>query len=109
MAYHSLRHLLRIFLLTQMRAGCPDTRRSISGYAIYLGDNLVSWRSKKQPTVSRSSCESEYRALASTAAEVKWLCHLLRDLKVNVPSTPLLLCDNQSAIFLAANPVSHNR
>ncbi|KAF5448208.1 hypothetical protein F2P56_028764 [Juglans regia] len=90
-------------------AGCLDTRRSISGYVIYLGDNLVSWRSKKQPTVSRSSCESEYRALVSTAAEVKWLGHLLRDLKVISSSSPLLFCDNQSSIFLVANPVSHSR
>uniref|UniRef100_A0A2N9GUK4 Reverse transcriptase Ty1/copia-type domain-containing protein n=1 Tax=Fagus sylvatica TaxID=28930 RepID=A0A2N9GUK4_FAGSY len=62
-------------------AGCPDTRRSTSGYSINLGDNLVSWSAKKQPTVSRSSCESEYRALALTAAEIVWLTHLLRDLK----------------------------
>ncbi|XP_058070005.1 uncharacterized mitochondrial protein AtMg00810-like [Magnolia sinica] len=51
-------------------AGCPNTRRSTSGYSIYLGDNLVSWSAKKQPTVSRSSCKSEYRALAFIAAEV---------------------------------------
>jgi hypothetical protein len=90
-------------------AGCPDTRCSTSGYSIYLGDNLVSWSAKKQPTVSRSSCESEYRALALTAAEILWLTHLLRDLKVSHSQPPLLLCDNKSAIFLSSNPVSHKR
>jgi hypothetical protein len=90
-------------------AGCPDTRRSTSGYSIYLGDNLVSWSAKKQPTVSRSSCEFEYRALALTAAEIVWLTHLLRDLKVSHSQSPLLLCDNKSAIFLSSNPVSHKR
>lgn len=89
--------------------GCPNTRRNISSYAIYLGDNLVSWHSKKQPTVSCSSCESDYWALASTAAEVKSLSHLLHDLKVTFYASPILLCDNQSSIFLAANLVSHSR
>ncbi|RVW78751.1 Retrovirus-related Pol polyprotein from transposon RE1 [Vitis vinifera] len=90
-------------------AGCPDTRRSTSGYSIYLGNNLVSWSAKKQPTVSRSSCEFEYRALAMTAAKLLWLTHLLHDLKVPIPQQPLLLCDNKSAIFLSSNPVSHKR
>ena len=80
-------------------AGCLDTRRSTSGYSIYLGNNLVSWSAKKQPTVSRSSCESEYRALATTAAKLLWVTHLLHDLKVPISQQPLLLSDNKSVIF----------
>ncbi|XP_022874276.1 uncharacterized protein LOC111393111 [Olea europaea var. sylvestris] len=90
-------------------AGCPDTQRSTSGYSIYLGDNLVSWSAKKQPTVSRSSCELEYRALAPIATEVLWLEHLLRDLCVSTTNCPLFLCDNKSAVFLSSNPVTHKR
>ena len=90
-------------------AGCSDTRRSTSGYSIFLSNNLVSWSAKKQPTVSRSSCESEYHALALTVAEVLWLTHLLRDLRVTLTHWPLLLCDNKSAIFLSSNLVSHKR
>ncbi|KAD3641247.1 hypothetical protein E3N88_30471 [Mikania micrantha] len=61
-------------------ARCIETRRSTYGYSIFFGGNLVSWSAKKQPTVSRSSCESEYRAMANTAAEIIWITHLLREL-----------------------------
>jgi len=61
-------------------AGCPDSRRSTSGNCVYLGDNLVSWSSKRQTTVSRSSAEAEYRAVAHAVAEKCWLRQLLQEL-----------------------------
>ena len=69
----------------------------------------MSWSAKKQPMVSRSSCESEYRAMANTAAELMWVTHLLRELHALPPGSPTLLCDNQSALFLTQNPVAHKR
>ncbi|XP_019415471.1 PREDICTED: uncharacterized protein LOC109326970 [Lupinus angustifolius] len=61
---------------------CLDTRKSISGYCMFLGNSLISWKSKKQNIVSRSSSEAEYCALASASCEVQWLTYLLRDFKV---------------------------
>uniref|UniRef100_A0A2N9FTN5 Integrase catalytic domain-containing protein n=1 Tax=Fagus sylvatica TaxID=28930 RepID=A0A2N9FTN5_FAGSY len=90
-------------------AGCPDTRRSTTGYCIYLGANCISWASKKQVTVSRSSAEAEYRAMASAAAELTWLTYLLRDLGLSSHSSPVLFCDNTSALHMTVNPVFHAR
>ncbi|XP_017416637.1 uncharacterized mitochondrial protein AtMg00810-like [Vigna angularis] len=89
-------------------ARCIETRRSTYGYSIFLGGNLVSWSAKKQPTVARSSCESEYRAMANVAVELIWLTHLLYDLHISYQA-PTLLCNNKSAIFLSQNPVAHKR
>ena len=70
---------------------------------------MVSWSAKKQPTVSRFSCESEYRAMANTVAEIIWVTHLLRELHALPSSIPTLLCHNKSALFLSQNPISHKR
>ncbi|KAL2325560.1 hypothetical protein Fmac_024618 [Flemingia macrophylla] len=90
-------------------AGYVDSRYSITGFSIYLSHSLVSWKSKKQQIVSRSSSEAEYRALASTTCELQWLIYLLEDLRVPFIRPALLFCDNQSAIHIASNQVFHKR
>ncbi|CAN6726304.1 unnamed protein product [Malus baccata var. baccata] len=86
-----------------------NTRRSITGYVVYLGNNPVSWQSKKQCSVSRSSTEAEYKALAHTVADVAWVRGILKDLEVFLSLPPTIHCDNMSAIALTANPVFHSR
>jgi hypothetical protein len=90
-------------------ACCLDTRKSITGYCVFLGSALVSWKSKKQSTVSRSSSEAEYRALASLSCEIQWLHYLLADLHIPIKSPSSVYCDNASAIYLAHNPTFHER
>jgi len=90
-------------------ACCLDTSRSASGYAIFLGDNVVSWTSKKQFTVSCSSVKSEYKAITLTVVEVKWLLNILQDLHFQLSDKPTLLCDNANAIFMVCNPVAQKR
>ncbi|XP_066342181.1 uncharacterized mitochondrial protein AtMg00810-like [Miscanthus floridulus] len=88
---------------------CPDTRRSTSGFCVFLSDNLVSWFSKRQTTVSCSSAKAEYRAVAHVVAECYWLRQLLQELHVSVPLGTIVYCDNVSAVYMTTNPVHHRR
>jgi hypothetical protein len=88
-------------------AGCPDTRKSTTGWCMFLGDALISWKCKKQDNVSKSSTEAEYRAMSAACSEIIWLHGLLTELGFcPVHPTPFH-ADNTSAIQIAANPVYH--
>ncbi|GAV56787.1 hypothetical protein CFOL_v3_00329, partial [Cephalotus follicularis] len=88
-------------------AGCPETRCLTKGFCTLLGSNLLSWSTKKQPTVSRSRSEAEYRAMATTAAELTWISFLLQDIGVPQLQPATLFCDNINALHMTINPVFH--
>lgn len=90
-------------------AGCSDTRRSTTGWCMYLGDSLISWKCKKQDKVSKSSTEAEYRAMSNACSEIVWLRGFLSDLGFTQSQTTPLYADNTSAIRITENPVFHER
>lgn len=90
-------------------ASCPNSHRSTTGFCVFYGSSLISWKSKKQSVVSRSSSEAEYRALAVATSEVQWLLYVLQDLHLPHTGAVSIFCDNKSAIHIAQNPVFHER
>jgi len=88
-------------------ATCVHIHRSTTGYCFFIGSSLISWKTKKQSTISRSSVDVEYRALESTTCELQRLIYLLCDLHISCGNCPVLYCDNQSALHIVANPVFH--
>ncbi|KAL8144668.1 hypothetical protein AgCh_003023 [Apium graveolens] len=88
---------------------CKQTRQSITGYCVILGDSLVSWKCKRQATVSRSSAETEYRAMADSCCEITWLISLCKELHTPDVTPVSLYCDNNSALHISSNSVFHER
>ena len=90
-------------------AGCVMDRRSTSGYCTFVWGNLVTWRSKKQSVVARSSAEAEFRALSQGICEGMWLKRLLSELRIPINNPMEVKCDNLAAISIAKHPVHHDR
>ena len=94
--------------------GDIDTRRSTTGYIVMVNNGAIAWKSRRQHTVALSTMESEYMALIEATKELKWIRTLLAELGYstgngNSDEPTDLFSDNQSAIALAKNPVSHAR
>ena len=90
-------------------AGSPSNRRSTFKYCVLIGGNLVSWKSKKQDAVARSSAKAKYHAKALVTCELIWLKQLLQKLKYSEVTQMKLISDNQVALHIASNPIFHER
>ena len=98
------------FVASQMQIGQEVSlnRRSTSGYFTFIGGNLVTWKSKKQKAVARSSAEAKYRGMAYGVCELLWLRNLMCDLGFELKNTMQLYCDNRATIDISQNPVQHD-
>ena len=90
-------------------AGPPADRCSTSRYCVFIGGNLISWKSKKQDVVARSNAEAEYRVMTLATCELIWLKHLLQELRFWKKEQMKLICDNQAALHISSNLVFHER
>nr|GEW42670.1 hypothetical protein [Tanacetum cinerariifolium] len=90
-------------------AKCIVIRKYVIGYCVFLNNSLVFWKSKKQNTLSKSSTEAKYKALASVTSEVLWILKILKDLQIKKYLPVSLHCDSNSAIKISVNPVFHER
>lgn len=86
-----------------------DDRTSTTAYVIFLGGNPISWSSRKQRSIARSSTEAEYRAIATTVAELAWIQSLLTKLQFPLSCTPVIYCDNIGINYVYVNRVFHSR
>nr|GFB85077.1 ribonuclease H-like domain-containing protein [Tanacetum cinerariifolium] len=90
-------------------AGCLTMRQSTSGYCFFLGKNLLSWSSKRQPTLSHSSAKAQYRGVANAVAETCWIRNLYRELHTPLSFATIVYYDNVRVVYLSSNPVQHQR
>ena len=90
-------------------AGDIDDRRSVSGYVFKVAGSTVSWCSKKQGTVAKSTIEAEYVSLSNATQELIWMRRLLSDVGYKIETPTTMYEDNQGAIEIAKNPRFHNR
>ncbi|KAL4565106.1 hypothetical protein LXL04_029190 [Taraxacum kok-saghyz] len=108
-AVNKLSQFMHLPTQTHWQALLRVLSRFTTAYILYIGSNIISWRSARQKSVSRSSTEAEYKALANASSEVMWVQNLLQELGIANSHSPTLYCDNTGATYLCANPVYHSR
>lgn len=88
---------------------CTNTQKSLTGYCVFHGSALMSWKTKKQPSVSNSSAGAKFRAMAATVCELQWIAYIMCDLEIVFLDPIPLYCDSKAAIHITTNPVFHEQ